>query len=52
MQMQITDNGKSNRMLLVNHAREPHIYLDSFLSDTVSQRKSSKFHLKIPACES
>ena len=29
MQMQITDNGRSNRMLHVNHAREPHINQDS-----------------------
>ena len=52
MQMQITDNGIYNRMLHVNHAWEPHVNLDSFISDTVFQRKSSKFHLKIPACES
>ena len=52
MQMQITDNGRSNRMLHVNRAWEPHVNLDSFISDTVSQKKSSKFDLKIPACES
>ena len=52
MQMQITDNGRSNRMLHINHAQGLHVNLDSFISDTVSQRKSSKFHLKIPACES
>ena len=52
MQMQITDNGRSNRMLHINHAREPHVNQDLFISDTVSQRESSKFHLKIPAYES
>ena len=52
MQIQITDNGISNRMLHINRAWETHVNLDSFISDTVSQRKSSKFHLKIPAHES
>ena len=52
MHMQITDNGRSNRMLHTNRAREPHVYLDLFIYDTVSKRKSSKFHLKIPAHES
>ena len=52
MQMQIIDNGRSNRMLHINRAWEPHVNLDSFISDTVSQRQSSKFHLKIPAHES
>ena len=52
MQIQITDNGRSNRMLHVNCAREPHVNQDSFISDTVSQKKGSKFDLKIPAHES
>ena len=52
MQMQITDNSISNRMLHVNRVQEPHVNLDSFISDTVSQRKSLKFHSKIPARES
>ena len=72
MQMKITDNGRSNRMLhiiyawelhvnqdshtecctLINPAWEPHVNQDLFISHTVSQRESSKFHLKIPACES
>ena len=39
-------------MLYVNHAWEPHINQDLFISHTVSQRESSKFYLKIPACES
>ena len=39
MQMQITDNGRSKRMLHINHAQEPHINLDSFISDTASQKK-------------
>ena len=51
MQMQITDNVRSNRMLHIHHARKKHVNLDSFISDTVSQRKSSKFHFNIPACE-
>ena len=38
MQMQITDNGRSNRMLHVNHARDPHVNEDSFISDTFSQK--------------
>ena len=38
MQMQITDNGQSNRMLHINRAQEPHINPDSFISDTVSQK--------------
>ena len=29
MQMQITDNGRSNRMLHVNYAQEPHVNQDS-----------------------
>ena len=41
--MQITDNGRSNRMLHVNHAWEPHVNQDSFISDTVSQKE-----IKIP----
>ena len=40
------------RMLHVNRVREPHINLDSFTFQPVSQRKWSKFHLKIPARES
>ena len=51
MQMQITDNARSNRMLHVKHAQEPHCNLDSFICDTVSQRESSKFHLKVPVHE-
>ena len=47
-----TFSGRSNKILHVNHAREPHINLDSFTFHPVSQRKLSKFHLKIPACES
>ena len=50
MQMHITDNGRSNSMMHVNCAGEKHVNLDSFIYDTVSQRKSSKFHLKIPPC--
>ena len=38
MQMQITDNGRSNRMLHVNCAQEPYVNEDSFISDTVSQK--------------
>ena len=52
MQMQITDNGRSNRMLHVNRAWELHGNQGLFISHTVSQKESSKFHLKIPACES
>ena len=39
MQMQITDNGRSNRMLHINHAWEPQANQDSFISDTVSQKE-------------
>ena len=38
------------KMLHVNRTREPHVTPDSFISDTVSNTKSSKFHQKIPAC--
>ena len=40
------------RMLHVNRVREPHVNLDSFPFHTVSHRKSSKFHLKIPTRDS
>ena len=36
----------------INCAWEPHVNQDLFISHTVSQRGSSKFHLKIPECES
>ena len=39
-------------MLHINHAQEPHVNQDLFISHTVSQRELSKFHLKITACES
>ena len=53
MQMQITDNGISNRMLHVNHGREPHINEDSFISDSLSKRVILTVHrsdtlIKIP----
>ena len=38
--------------MLINCAEKPHVNQDLFISHTVSQRESSKFHLKIPACES
>ena len=47
-----TFSGRSNKILHVNRVREPHVNPDSFTFDPVSQRKLSKFHLKIPACES
>ena len=40
------------RMLHINRVREPHVNLHYFTFHPVSQRKLSKFHLKIPACES
>ena len=53
MQMQITDNGRSNRMLHINHAWEPHINEDSFRSDSFSKRMMLTVHrsdtlIKIP----
>ena len=39
MQMQITDNGRSNRMLHLNYARESHVNQDSVISDSVSQKE-------------
>ena len=43
---------RSMRILHINRVREQHVNPDFFTSETVSQRKWSKFHLKIPACES
>ena len=43
---------RSIRMLLITCVWEPHINLDSLTFHPVSQRKWSKFHLKIPAHES
>ena len=40
------------RMLHINRVQEPHVNLDSFTFQPVSQRKWSKFHLKIPTRES
>ena len=37
---------------LINCIWELHVNQDLFISHTVSKRESSKFHLKIPACES
>ena len=52
MQMQITGNGRSNRMLHINHTREPHITLDFFTFHRVSNRKYyQNSHLIIPASE-
>ena len=40
------------RMLHVNRVWEPHVNLDSFTFHTVSNKKWSNFHLKIPTRES
>ena len=39
-------------LLHVNRAREPHLIQIPHMAHTISQRKWSKFHLKIPARES
>ena len=48
MQMQITDNGISNRMLHVNHAREPHINQDSHTECCMLTVHGSHMLIKIP----
>ena len=48
MQMQITDNGRSNRMLHINHARELHINQDSYTECYVFTMHGSHMLIKIP----
>ena len=48
MQMQITDNGRSNRMLFVNRAQEPHVNQDSHTECCMLTVHRSHMLIKIP----
>ena len=48
MQMQITNNGRSNRMLHVNRAWEPHINQDSHTECYTLTMHGSHMLIKIP----
>ena len=48
MQMQITDNGRSNRMLHVNRAQELHVNQDSYTECHTLTMHGSHMLIKIP----
>ena len=48
MQMQITDNGRSNRMLHVNCARELHVNQDSYTECYMLTVHGRHMLIKIP----
>ena len=48
MQMQITDNGRSNRMLHINHAQELHVNQDSYTECHTLTMHGSHMLIKIP----
>ena len=52
LELQVNQDFHNEFCMLINHVWEPQVNQDLFISHTVSQRESSKFHLKIPACES
>ena len=51
-ELQVNQDFHTECCTLINRVWEPHVNQDLFISHTVSQRESSKFHLKIPVCES